>query len=273
MPMRLDLHIHSTASDGAWSPGAVARAAAGRLDVIALSDHDTLAGYEAVCAAAEALRIQVIPAVELSSTHRGRDVHILGYFVDPSAPPLREHEARALGARERRMEAMIDRLRQQGVHVEMDAVLHAAGPDRGTLGRPHLARALVAAGHAASVPEAFDRWIGDAHRAFVPVSLLDPSGAVDVVRAAGGIAVWAHPPADLLDALLPGLVRSGLRGIEIYRPRASADQVLRLEATARTAGLLITGGSDWHGPDGGTQLGDFCVTSDDIAPFLEAGGM
>ena len=273
MPMRLDLHIHTTASDGAWSPTAVARGAAGRLDVIAITDHDTIAGFEGARRAAEGLHLHVIPAVELSSTHRGRDIHVLGYFVDPDAPGLRAHQVRAEGARERRMAEMVGRLRDQGIHVEMDAVLAAAGPERGSLGRPHLARALVAAGHAQSVSDAFDRWIGDSHAAFVPTALLDPAGAVDVVRAAGGIAVWAHPPTDLIDTLLPGLVRAGLRGLEVYRPRADAESMGRLERTARTAGLLVTGGSDWHTPDAGSVLGDFHVTGDELGRFLEEGGM
>jgi predicted metal-dependent phosphoesterase TrpH len=271
--MRLDLHIHTTASDGAWSPSAVALGAAGRLDVIAITDHDTTAGFEAARAAAAGLPLHVIPAVELSSTHRGRDIHVLGYFVDPAAPALEAHEAHAETARERRMAEMIDRLRDQGVHVEMEAVLAAAGPERGSLGRPHLARALVQAGHAQSVPDAFDRWIGDSHAAFVPTAILDPAGAVDVVRAAGGIAVWAHPPLDLIDELLPGLVRAGLRGLEVYRPRVDVQQIGRLERTARSAGLVVTGGSDWHTPDAGSGLGDFHVTGDELSRFLEEGGM
>src|SRR5689334_1801121 len=109
--MRLDLHIHTTASDGVWSPAAVARAAAGRLDVIAITDHDTTAGFPGARDAAQGLPLHVIPAVELSSTHRGRDIHILGYFVDPEAPALRAHSSRAETGRERRMEEMIVRLR------------------------------------------------------------------------------------------------------------------------------------------------------------------
>ena len=273
MPMRLDLHIHTTASDGAWSPAAVANHAVGRLDVIALTDHDTVAGIDRARSAAAGLPLHVIPAVELSSTFNGRDVHVLGYFVDPAAPALLDHETRAMGARERRMEEMIGRLREQGVEVDMAAVLHAAGPERGSIGRPHLARVLVEEGHAQSFPDAFDRWIGDDHPAFVPTALLDPAGAVAVVRAAGGIAVWAHPPPDLIDALLPGLVQSGLRGLEVYRPRVDPGRAARLEQTARTAGLVVTGGSDWHTPEAGSELGDFHVTGEELAPFLEEGGM
>jgi predicted metal-dependent phosphoesterase TrpH len=273
MPMRLDLHVHTTASDGVWSPAAVAHHAVGRLDVIAITDHDTVAGIDRARRAAEGQPLHVIPAVELSSTFNGRDVHVLGYFVDPEAPALLDHETRAMGARERRMEEMIGRLREQGIEVDMDAVLHAAGPERGSIGRPHLARVLVAEGHARNVPDAFDRWIGDAHRAFVSTALLDPAGAVAVVRAAGGIAVWAHPPADLIDVLLPSLVKSGLRGLEVYRPRVSPRRVVRLEGIARTAGLVVTGGSDWHTPEAGSDLGDFHVTGEELAPFLEEGGM
>ena len=273
MPMRLDLHMHTTASDGAWSPAKVVRAAAGRLDVIAITDHDTTAGIAAARTAAAGLPLQVIPGTELSSTHKGRDIHVLGYFVDPDAPVLRDHAARAETARERRMEEMIGRLRDQGVHVEMDAVLAVAGPERGSIGRPHLAKVLVDAGHATSIPDAFDRWIGDGHAAFVPTALLEPAGAVEVIKSAGGIPVWAHPPLDVIDALLPGMVRAGLRGLEVYRPRADPEQMGRLERTARSAGLVVTGGSDWHSPTGGSELGDFHVTGDELARFLEEGGM
>ena len=273
MPMRLDLHIHTTASDGAWSPAAVARGAAGKLDVIAITDHDTVAGVDAARRSAEGLPLHVIPAVELSSTYRGRDIHVLGYFVDLDAPALRAHEAHAEQARERRMVEMIGRLGAQGIHVRMEAVLAVAGPERGSLGRPHLAKALVESGHAFSVSDAFDRFIGDGHAAFVPTALVDPPGAVGIVRDAGGIAVWAHPPTDLVDTLLPGLVRAGLRGIEVYRPRIDAEQMGRLERTARSSGLVVTGGSDWHTPDAGSELGDFHVTGDELSRFLEEGGM
>ena len=271
--MRLDLHIHSTASDGAWSPARVVRTAAGRLDVIALTDHDTTAGCAAAHHAAAGLPLQIIPAAELSSTHHGRDIHVLGYFLDIAAPELRAHEAHAAGARERRMEEMVGRLRGQGIDVDMASVVALAGPDRTSLGRPHLARVLVQAGHAHSVPDAFDRWIGDGHPAFVPTGLLDPARAVALIRAAGGIAVWAHPPPDLVDALLPDLVRAGLRGLEVYRPRVDPEYAGRLERTARTAGLMVTGGSDWHTPDAGPALGDFHVTGEELARFLEEGGM
>jgi predicted metal-dependent phosphoesterase TrpH len=271
--VRVDLHIHSSASDGAWSPEAVVRgAAAGQLDVIALTDHDTVAGFAAADAVGKAIGVRVVPALEVSSTHQNVDIHVLGYFVDAGAPSLAAHTERAGRRRQERMREMLERLAAQGIRVSYAAVEEAAGPARDVIGRPHLARTLVAAGHATSIHDAFDRLIGDRHRAFVPTELLDPVGAVDVVKAAGGIPVWAHPPAALMDELLPRLMRAGLRGLEVWRPRSHRPDVERLEATGRTSRLLLSGGSDWHSPDGGTALGDFAVSGENIAPLLEAGG-
>lgn len=271
--MRVDLHLHTTASDGAWSPDRVVAAARGRLDVLAIADHDTVAGVEPAIEAAEGLPVEVLPAIEVSTTtHDGREIHVLGYAVDLDAPALRDHAARAVRLREERIVGMIDRLRGLGVQVAMEAVLEAAGPDRSALGRPHLARALVAAGHASDVPDAFNRWIGDDLPAFLPTRLGTPEEGVEVIAAAGGLPVWAHPPADLVDPLLPGLIRAGLEGLEVYRPRMPQDQVRRLEGVARSAGLLMTGGSDWHTPDAGSRVGDFHVTADEVGGFLEAVG-
>jgi predicted metal-dependent phosphoesterase TrpH len=272
--MRLDLHIHTTASDGAWAPEAVIEGAvAGGLDVIAITDHDTVAAVPAARRAARGHNLQVIAGVELSSTFEGHDVHILGYFVDVEADGLRRHAERAERRREERMHEMIDRLAGQGVGVAFEDVERAAGEDRVIIGRPHLAAALVEGGHATSVWDAFQRLIGDEHPAFVPTHLLEPVGAVEIVLAAGGIPIWAHPPGHLIDPLLPALKAAGLRGLEVYRPRHKRAEVLRLESICRTAGLLMTGGSDWHNPDGGTSLGDFWVSADEVERFLEVGGM
>jgi 3',5'-nucleoside bisphosphate phosphatase len=272
--MRLDLHIHSTASDGAVSPGEVVRAAVrGGLDVIALTDHDTLAGFRPAAEAAEVLPIEVIPALEASSTLEGKELHFLGYFVDPDSPALCGHEDRAVRLRHQRIARMVHRLRADGVMVDFAAVLEQAGPEATSLGRPHLARALVSAGYAASVPDAFDRFIGDGHPAFLPTELQTPPEAIRMIAEAGGIPVWAHPPHDAVESLLPEFVRSGLRGLEVFRPRTPLALVQRLEALARRHRLLLTGGSDWHSPEAGSELGDFHVSSDDIQPFLDAGGM
>jgi 3',5'-nucleoside bisphosphate phosphatase len=272
--LRLDLHVHSTASDGAWSPEAVARGAAeGRLDVIALADHDTAAGFSSAEAVGRELNLQVIPALEVSSTHEGRDVHVLGYFIDPGARALTEHSERAVRRREERMHEMLDRLRGQGIDLGYQAVEEAAGADRVVIGRPHLAKALVTAGFAPSIYSAFDTLIGDERPAFVPTLLLTPVEAVEVIVAAGGIPVWAHPPGDMVDRLLPSLVGAGLRGLEVYRPKHGRADVLRYEGICRSSGLLMSGGSDWHSPEGGSTLGDFFVSAIEVEGLLSAGGM
>lgn len=271
--MRLDLHMHSHASDGELAPvDVVERAAAGGLDVIAITDHDTTAGIEDAQRAADDRAIDVIAAVEMSSTDAGREIHLLGYFVDLAASALMEHERRARVRRVERLQEMTERLRSQGVNIPFEDVLAVPGADRGNIGRPHLARALVADGHATDLDDAFDRYIGDGHPAFVPTSLVSPFEAVAIIQAAGGLAVWAHPPKDALETLTRPLVDSGLSGLEVYRPNHSASFTLQLEAIQRSYGLLRTGGSDWHGPEDGS-LGDFYVTGDEVEAFLDAGGL
>lgn len=266
--------MHTTASDGAWSPEAVVRGAAeGGLDVISITDHDTSAGVAPAQEVARDLRIQVIPGIEVSSTFQRQDIHILGYFVDPDSDAIRRHSARAGSRREERMQEMLELLEGEGIEVSFDEVEEAAGPDRVVIGRPHLAQALVAGGHVSSVYEAFDNLIGDDSPAFVPTHLLEPNEAVEVVVEGGGIAMWAHPPGDLVDTLLPGLLDAGLSGLEVYRPRNRRSEVLRFEAICRSAGLLMSGGSDWHSPDGGNALGDFHVTADEVEGLLEVGGL
>jgi 3',5'-nucleoside bisphosphate phosphatase len=266
--MRLDLHLHSTASDGALAPAElVARARKGGLDVIALTDHDTAAGVpEAVAAAADELR--VIPAIEMSAEHSDRDLHILGYFRDVAAPVLVEYAEKARGAREERIRMMIDRLADLDVVVDFDAVIQEAGPGASSLARPHLARVLRASGHVESIAEAFDRFIGDQGPAFVGTRLLDTRAAIELIHAAAGIAVWAHPPADAIAVLLPQLVDMGLDGLEVYRPRLAQAEVDRLKRAARRYGLLATGGSDWHG-DWHGELGSFHLGPAPLRDFLD----
>lgn len=270
--MRLDLHLHSTASDGAYGPREiVARARAGGLDVIALADHDTTAGIPHALASA-GTDVRVVPAIEISAAHAGRDLHVLGYFIDPDAPPLARYVERARGVREQRIREMIERLAALDVPVDFAAVIAEAGPDAGSLARPHLARVLHAAGHVASVSEAFDRYIGDDGPAYVAARLLDVPGAIQLIHDAGGLAVWAHPPASLVDGMLPAFVEAGLDGIECYRPRLPDADLQRLLGHVRRHRLVATGGSDWHGEWHG-DLGSFHLRRDQVSDFLELGGL
>ena len=271
--MRVDLHVHSTASDGQLDPGEVVRqAVAGRLDVIALTDHDTTGGWRAAVEAAKGLDLEVIPGTELSSTDDGREIHVLGYFVDVDAPALVEREVRAHDRRMERLQEMVARLKAAGVDVPMEAVLDVPGADVGNIGRPHLARALVATGHATTVEDAFTRLIGNECPAFVPTAFSTAIEVVSLIRQAGGVPVWAHPPRDALERLTRPMVDAGLGGLEIYRLNHGSRYVVELEAVAKSYGLVATGGSDWHGPDNGV-LGEFYVSGSDVEEFLSLGGL
>ncbi len=270
--MDLDLHIHSTASDGFLSPAEVVEAAIdARLDVIALTDHDTVAGVPPAIEAAAGRSLEVVAALEVSTTLGDQEFHILGYFVDPFDERLLAHTAEASRRRKSRMEGMLGRLREQGIDLSFEAVARRASED-GSLGRPHLAHAMVEAGYVESAPKAFELYIGNEHPAYLPTRLLEPEEAIRMIRSAGGVSVWAHPPVDRLPELLPLLVKAGLEGLEVYRPRMSSGRMVRLEEAARRAGLLVSGGSDWHGPEHG-RLGEFRVKSPEVAGLLSAGGL
>lgn len=268
--MRADLHLHSTASDGEMAPAELmVRAAHSGLTVVALTDHDSAAGAAEAAAAAHGVGLALIAGTELSATRGGREVHILGYGIDPEHPSVRRRGERARALRRERMAAMVSRLGALGLELSLADVDAAAGASRAMLGRPHLARALVAAGLVGTVQEAFDRWIGDGHPAFVPTDLGTPEDAIATIRAAGGLAVWAHPPSDLLPEWLPELAQAGLEGVEAYRAAWSGARCRRVARAARALGLCVTGGSDWHGPGRGGRLGDFWLSEDRIGDFLD----
>ena len=270
--MRIDLHLHTTASDGSLDPAELVRAAerAG-LHVIAVADHDTTAGVPAaIDAAGDAVR--VIPALEVSTSDMGSEIHILGYFVDPTHAALLEYARSAALRREERVRAMLRRLSALGMELTMDDVLAEA--TRGTLmlGRPHIARALVRRGYVSSVTEAFDRYLGEGRPAFEAMDLLTPAHAIELIHLAGGLAVWAHPPLDGVEAEARRLAAFGLDGIECFRPRVSLEDARRLRALAASLGLFASGGSDWHG-DGNGPLGAFYVSRDQIPELMDRAGL
>jgi 3',5'-nucleoside bisphosphate phosphatase len=268
---RVDLHVHTRASDGELSPAEMVHAAAaGGLDVVAVTDHDTLGGVREALEAARALPLHVVTGIELSSRYGDDEIHVLGYFVDPAAPALVAHQESAVGRRMERMRQMVRRLQDLGLHVEYEDVLEAAGPEARVIGRPHVARALVARGQVRSMGEAFDRYLGDAGVAFVRTDLPPVRTAIDMILEAGGIAVWAHPDARQYDEALPVFAGWGLGGVECYRPHTPPDLGRRYRRAAEALGLHPTGGSDWHGPHR-SRLGDYFVPGSDVAPFLDAG--
>lgn len=266
--MRLDLHLHTTASDGAWEPAEVVHGArSGGLHAIAITDHDTVSGVAEAQAAGVEAEVTVISGCELSSTLDGRELHILGYGVALDDRDLLARGERARARRRERMAEMVERLRWQGVDVDLGSVERVAG-DGGMIGRPHLAEALVEADEVGSVDEAFDRLIGNYHEAYVSTDLGSPQEAIEVIRGAGGVPVWAHPPSDLVERLTPKLAEAGLRGLEAYRGNHTAARIRRYRDLAKAHGLVVSGGSDWHNPKRNEKLGRFWSTWGQLKELL-----
>lgn len=272
--MRIDLHTHTTASDGVLAPEAlVAEAAAGGVGVLAVCDHDTTAGLDAALAAGLRLGVEVWPAVELSCDVETGEVHMLGYFIDHRVEWLQALLARLREGRARRAERMVERLAALGAPLDFGRVQALA--DGGAIGRPHVARALVEAGHVRTFNEAFDRFIGRQGPAYVERAKVTPAQSVEIIRAAGGLAVLAHPGWGAHDALVPALVAHGLDGIEVYYPDHSPAQVEQYLALAGRHGLLVTGGTDFHGGGLATRVavGSQYVPDGVIGPMREAAGL
>ncbi|HKP75902.1 MAG TPA: PHP domain-containing protein [Longimicrobiaceae bacterium] len=270
---RVDLHIHTHASDGQFSPSAVVHAAVrGRLDVIAITDHDTVAGVREALDAAQGQPISVIPGVELSTRHGPHEIHILGYFIDPDSPALRDYQHAAGDRRAARMQEMVRRVRALGGPVQYDDVLRVAGPEASSLGRPHLARALVEAGHVRSVGEAFDLYLKDGGPAFVETEFPGVREAMDTIHKAGGVAIWAHPELEVFDREIRTFRTWGLNGIECFRPNTPPVESMLYEKVAREMGLYRSGGSDWHGPHRG-RLGDWAIRSGEVRELLASRGV
>lgn len=262
----------------------MAAAAAGGLDIIALTDHDTVAGIPAALRAARELAAAretgavdalgttpvVVPGIEISSTHAGAEIHILGYFIDHRLPMLQDFSRAAAERRRQRMTGMIELLAELGVEIDYEEVLSAA--NGATLGRPHLAQVLVERGYVENTYEAFDRYLGDGGPAFLPTELLTPREAIELIHNAGGLSVWAHPPWEVLEKELDNFVEWGLQGLECYRPRNTATGTRRFLAAAEATDLLVTGGSDWHG-DWHGPLGSFSLSRAQAEAFLEETGL
>jgi predicted metal-dependent phosphoesterase TrpH len=256
----IDLHSHSTASDGARTPAeVVATARTAGLAAIALTDHDSIAGLNEARAKGEAVGVRVVAGVELSAVEGQLETHILGLHLSD----LSELEHRLSSLREMRTTRaarIVDRLNLLGVPVSFAAVLKEAGD--GAIGRPHVARALVAGGWAVDLREAFDRYLGNGRAAFVPKDHLSPTEAINVIHRAGGLAVLAHPGSLGTRERLAALQSCGLDGVEILHPSHSWDDAQRLDALATELDLVRSGGSDWHGgADGSRSLGMMRVPS------------
>lgn len=257
----IDLHIHTTVSDGRFTPEEiVARAANLGLTTIAIADHDSVDGVAPALAAASAFPgLRVIPNVEISTDTAEGEVHMLGYFIDHTDAGLREALERFRESRQRRAQGMIARLRDLGVHVEWSRVQELAGA--GSVGRPHLAQAMLEKGYINSFREAFDKYIARNGPAYVERDKMTPAEAVALVLRAGGLPVMAHPfTVSEPEKLIAGLKTVGLAGIETYYKDYTPEQVAGLAALADKYGLLTGGGSDFHGlSDDEVMMGDIAM--------------
>ncbi len=252
----VDLHTHTTASDGTHTPQQlVSRAARLAVKIIAITDHDSTAGVPEAQVAGERLGVEVIAGVEINTDVPGAEVHILGYFVDPDHGELNAELARIREGRVDRARRMADALTGMGAPVRFERILQIAG--EGSVGRPHVAQALLEAGHVATFGEAFEKYIGRNSPAYVERMKFTPAEACGLIRRAGGVPVLAHPvffdrygaikSSFNLEAMLAETIAAGLLGIETYYPNYDAITVEYLLGIARRYGLVVTGGTDFHG--------------------------
>jgi hypothetical protein len=251
--VRIDLHTHSRVSDGTQSPAELVRAAAAAgLDVVALTDHDITAGWDEAAAAAQDARIALVRGIEISTRFRGSGVHLLAYLPDPADPALVGELDRILEGREDRVPAMLARLRALGIEGATEAALAEVTVDAGATGRPHVADLLVRLGTVADRDQAFEEYLAQGRPAYVDRYAADLIRMIDVVVAAAGVPVVAHPwgrgSADVLDpAAFAVLADAGLFGIEVDHLDHDPAQRAELRAIADRLGLVVTGSSDHHG--------------------------
>ncbi|WAX78089.1 PHP domain-containing protein [Streptomyces sp. KMM 9044] len=259
--MRIDLHTHSTASDGTDSPAELVRAAAAAgLDVVALTDHDTTRGHAEALAALPA-GLTLVTGAELSCRYAGTSMHMLAYLFDPEEPALLAERELVRDDRVPRARGMVAKLNDLGVPVTWEQVARIAGD--GSVGRPHIATALVELGVVETVNDAFTpQWLADGGRAHMAKHETDPFEALRLVKGAGGVAVFAHPAAakrgrTVPDSAIAELAEAGLDGIEVDHMDHDPDTRARLRGLAKELGLLVTGSSDYHGSRKSCVPGEF----------------
>jgi len=270
--VKTELHCHTTASDGRCTPTQVVRLAHQRgVALLAITDHDTLAGNDEAVLAGQALNLRVIRGVEISALSPSGEVHVLGYGVQPRNPNTRAKFDALRHVREARAQAIVNKLAGLGIHISFERVRALAGD--GVIGRPHVARAMVEANVVATQGEAFDLYLAEGKPAFVAHLGLTPAQAVHLIHEAGGLAVLAHPGLYMgsTSALIDELLEAGLDGIEAFYPLHNPEQVEAFVRIARQHDLLLTGGSDFHSPEGEGEapLGSVSLPEPAVAALLE----
>lgn len=260
---RVDLHVHTTASDGTLTPEQVVdEAVRVGLSGLAIADHDSVEGVPPGLEKARSVGLILVPAVEINTDFGKDEIHILGYYIDPLSDALNSVLQRIRSERAGRAAKMVERLNALGMKVDLDRILQIAS--NGSVGRPHLARALVEAGYASTLSSAFGKYLVRGAPAYVPRYRLEPAEAIAIILEAGGVPVLAHPGLNKHDEMIPRLVEEGLRGIEAYHTDHTHGQTQRYLDLAARYGLVVTGGSDSHGPNNirTVELGSVSVEMD-----------
>jgi predicted metal-dependent phosphoesterase TrpH len=266
-----DLHIHTTASDGLLTPcQVVEKAKEIGLDAIAITDHDSVSGISEAIECGDKHGLEVVPGVELSAEFGARELHILGYFVDWTSSKLNKHLEKMREARVDRVRKMVEKLRVLNVEVELDRVLEIAGT--GSVGRPHVARAICEVGAAPDIVAAFSRYLNRGAPAYVERFKISPIETVTLIVNCGGVACLAHPGGIGKDEIISTLIKAGLRAIEVYHPDHSPSVSEKYLSIASRFGLIVTGGSDSHGTglNGSMPIGSFTVDTDCVEKLRAA---
>jgi predicted metal-dependent phosphoesterase TrpH len=264
----IDLHTHTTASDGRCTPEElVAKAAAANVRVLGVTDHDTMAGCRTAADACRRAGIEFVPGIEVTAVEGELDVHTLGYFLDVEAAAFQAFLVEQRQHRVNRLIEMTAKLGTYGIHLDINAIIPPNLNDSAkSVGRPLIARALVAAGHVKHIAEAFDRWLSSGRPAFVPRIGASPREVIARVHGAGGIASLAHPGLLKHDEWIPGYIEAGLDAIEVYHSDHDPAMTAHYLAMARAHGVLVTGGSDYHADDahGGGPPGRVSLPADEF---------
>lgn len=268
--MSADLHVHSTASDGTIRPQQIVQQAYEiGLSVISLTDHDTVDGVQpAVQAASEIRGLEVIPGIEINTTWNELEIHVLGYYIDVSSDGLRKVLELLKQAREERAREIIKKLKKVGVFLSFERIREFA--PSGTIGRPHIAQAMLDAGYVSSIKEAFENYLNNGKPAYVPRYKIEPFHAIEVIKRAGGIPVLAHPGLINSDESVFVLIESGILGLEVYYPQHTQEMIRKYTLLCDEYGLIMTGGTDYHGPGMGyPPLGTVRVNKEIVANLKE----
>ncbi|HZK24628.1 MAG TPA: PHP domain-containing protein, partial [Oscillospiraceae bacterium] len=252
MTIVADLHVHTQASDGILSAAAVVELAQAKgLAAMAITDHDTVDGVQEAQSRGRKIGVKIIPGVEMSTEHQSREIHILGFYIDPQSKILNQLLQQLRSSRYERMKKMVSILRNLGYRIDIQEVLQKSGDAAPS--RPHVARVLVEKGYFKTVSEVFHTLLDRGLPAYVERFKLTPALAIEAIKAAGGLACWAHPGLVGNNELLPLLITAGLQGLEIFHPDHHLQQEKQYLQLAAKHQLLVAGGSDYHGPEAGRE--------------------